>query len=92
MLKNYGDKLIVALNSDQWLINKKGKFFMNFEERKIIIENLSVVDRVIDFEDDSYGSAANALEKTKKLFPNDEIIFANGGDRNKDNIPEMTGI
>ena len=33
-----GDKLIVALNSDKWLVNKKGKFFMPFEERKKIIE------------------------------------------------------
>ena len=24
--KNFGDKLIVALNSDEWLENKKGKF------------------------------------------------------------------
>ena len=29
-----GDKLIVALNSDNWLIDKKGKFFMPFDERK----------------------------------------------------------
>ena len=79
--KDYGNKLIVALNSDQWLIDKKGKFFMPFSERKTIIENLSVVDKVIDFEDDNYGSASNALEKIKKLFPKDEIIFANGGDR-----------
>ena len=86
--KDYGHKLVVALNSDQWLINKKGKFFMPFEERKIIIENLAVVDQVIDFKDDDYGSAVNALEKTKKLFPNDEIIFANGGDRNSGNIHE----
>ena len=32
--KALGDKLIVALNSDSWLINKKGKFFMPFDERK----------------------------------------------------------
>ena len=37
--KKLGDKLIVALNSDKWLINKKGKFFMPFEERSIIIKN-----------------------------------------------------
>jgi cytidyltransferase-like protein len=38
--KKLGDKLIVALNSDEWLINKKGKFFMPFHERKNIVENL----------------------------------------------------
>ena len=50
--KKLGDKLIVALNSDKWLINKKGKFFMPFEERSTIIKNLAMVDEVIDFEDD----------------------------------------
>ena len=81
--KKLGDKLIVALNSDQWLVDKKGKFFMTFNERKSIIENLSMVDDVIDFEDDDVGSATNALIKVK-------IAFANGGDRSKDNISEMS--
>ena len=85
-----GDKLIVALNSDNWLINKKGKYFMPFDERKKIIENIKKVDFVIDFEDDNNGSAINALIKVKKMYPNDDIIFANGGDRNKENIPEMS--
>ena len=87
--KKLGEKLIVALNSDAWLIKKKEKFFMPFEERKIIIENLSMVDEVIDFEDDELGSATQALMKVKKSYPNDEIIFCNGGDRTKNNIPEM---
>ena len=88
--RELGDKLVVALNSDDWLINKKGKFFMPFEERKAIIENLSFVDSVIDFADDDTGSAINALIKVKELYPNDDIAFANGGDRNKGNIPEMS--
>jgi cytidyltransferase-like protein len=88
--KELGDKLIVALNSDEWLINKKGKFFMPFLERKAIVENLSCVDLVVDFEDDELGSATNALIKVKEMYPDDQIIFANGGDRNKENIPEMS--
>ena len=87
--KELGEKLIVALNSDVWLIKKKEKFFMPFEERKIIIENLSMVDEVIDFDDDEFGSASQALIKIKGFYPKDEIIFCNGGDRTKDNIPEM---
>ena len=87
--KSLGDKLIVALNSDNWLINKKGKFFMPFGERKAIIQNLSSVDSVIDFDDDDIGSASNALTKVKEMHPNDIISFANGGDRNDSNIPEM---
>jgi len=87
---NYGDKLIVALNSDNWLVKKKGKFFMTFSERKSIIENLKFVDEVIDFKDDEIGSCIHALEKVKNLYEEDEIYFANGGDRDKKNIPEMT--
>ncbi len=88
--KKLGDMLIVALNSDEWLVNKKGKFFMPFLERKAIVENLSCVDLVIDFKDDALGSATNALNKIKEMYPDDRLIFANGGDRNKDNIPEMS--
>ena len=84
-----GDKLIVAVNSDQWLINKKGKYFMSFLERSNIISNMKVVDQVIDFEDDEEGSCSLGLEKIKKLYPENEIIFCNGGDRQEDNIPEM---
>ena len=40
--KKQGDKLIVALNSDDWLTNKKGQPFMSFEERKTILENFDL--------------------------------------------------
>ena len=46
---------------------------MPFEERKTIVENMSMVDEVINFEDDETGSASQALEKIKGLHPNDEI-------------------
>ena len=42
--------LIVALNDDEWLADKKGKHFMPFVERKTVIENLSMVDSVIGFD------------------------------------------
>ena len=87
--KKYGDYLIIALNSDDWLIAKKGKAFMAFEERKIILENLTNVDEVLDFEDDDKGSAMDALYKIKDKYPDAKITFCNGGDRGKDNIPEM---
>jgi cytidyltransferase-like protein len=88
--KSHGDKLIVALNSDAWLEKKKGKFFMPLHERKSIIEAIKYVDQVISFEDDEKGSCINALEALKKTYPSEEIYFANGGDRDKKNIPEMS--
>ena len=87
--KKLGDKLIVALNDDSWLVEKKGKEFMPFNERKIIIESLNMVDEVIAFENDNEGSCKDALNKIKKNYPNDLVIFCNGGDRGKNNIPEM---
>ena len=87
--KDIGDHLIVALNSDEWLIEKKKKVFMNIEERKNILLNIECVDEVIIFNDDDSGSCIDALEKIKNKYPNEKIIFCNGGDRDKDNIPEM---
>ena len=83
-----GDRLIVALNSDNWLAQKKGQPFMCFGERKEILENLKAVNEVIGF-DDADGSCCDALEQIKLLYPKDRIIFCNGGDRDKTNIPEM---
>tara|TARA_Y100001958_G_C21246163_1_gene576411 strand:+ start:778 stop:1557 length:780 start_codon:yes stop_codon:yes gene_type:complete len=86
--KKLGDKLVVALNSDNWLVNKKGKFFLPFSERKKILESMANVDEVIDFLDDEMGSVINALNDLKNKYPKDNIIFANGGDRIETNIPE----
>tara|TARA_X000000950_G_scaffold276934_1_gene365608 strand:- start:413 stop:1165 length:753 start_codon:yes stop_codon:yes gene_type:complete len=83
-----GTRLIVGINSDEWLIRKKGKYFMPWEERAAIVQELTCVDEVISF-DDSDDTAIHALEQVKLLFPNDQIVFVNGGDRTKDNIPEM---
>ena len=86
--KNLGHALAVGLNSDEWLRRKKGHEFMPWSERSAIIENLKMVDIVFSF-DDSDGSAIDAIKRVKEVYPEDEIIFANGGDRTKDNIPEM---
>jgi len=88
--KEYGEKLIVALNSDEWLERKKGKYFMPYQERSVIVSSISYVDEVINFDDDHMGSCIDALERIKKKYPKDQIYFANGGDRNKENIPEMS--
>jgi len=86
--KLLGDKLIVGVNSDEWLTRKKGSPFMPWEERATIVAALQDVDRVINFNDDD-NSARDAIRKTRQIFPNHQIVFVNGGDRNKDNIPEM---
>lgn len=87
--KALGDQLVVGINSDAWLIRKKGRAFMPFTERAEIIKNLAVVDEVIAF-DDSDGSAKNACYDVKRKYPDDTVVFANGGDRTAKNIPEMS--
>ena len=57
--KKYGDYLVIALNSDDWLREKKGKEFMPFEERKSILKNIKNVDEVISFEDDEKIEVSN---------------------------------
>jgi len=84
-----GMRLIVGVNSDDWLKKKKGRYFMPWEERAAIVGALGFVDEVMAF-DDSDGSAIDCLEQVKALYPNDTIVFVNGGDRTSDNIPEMT--
>lgn len=74
-------KVIVILNSDQWLVNKKGYAFMPFEERKQILLALRDVHNVVEV-DDADGTVCEALIRWKPDY------FGNGGDRKKYNTPE----
>jgi cytidyltransferase-like protein len=87
--KQLGDLLFVGINSDAWLEHKKGRAFMPVEERMAIVGALKSVDQVMTFKDDDLGSATNLLIDLKKQYPYATIIFANGGDRTQNNIPEM---
>ena len=81
------DGVVLLLNSDEWLCRKKGKNFMDFKTRKIICENLKNVIDVLAF-DDADNSAGDGIRKARAKYPHDDLVFANGGDRTKENIPE----
>ena len=87
--KKLGDQLVVGINSDAWLVRKKGRTFMPLKERVTIVKNLKNVDWVMDFndEDDTANNAISKLIASTSI--GSKIIFANGGDRTKENIPEM---
>ena len=85
--KELGDLLIVGLNSDEWLTRKKGKPFMPIDERLSIIRELRVVDLAFAFNDDD-DSSRDLIQKVLELYESD-VVFANGGDRTHDNIPEV---
>ena len=76
-------RLVVIVNSDEWLLKKKGYVFMPWEERAELIGAYDFVDEVVMAKDDN----RTVVESLKEIKPD---IFANGGDRTKENIPEMT--
>ncbi len=86
--KQLGDTLVVGVNSDAWLVRKKGRAFMPWNERMNIVKNIKDVDFVLEFNDDD-GSAKQAIKLARQTWPDHKIIFANGGDRTDANIPEM---
>ena len=86
--KTLGNVLIVGLNSDEWLSRKKGKSFLPYYEREQVLLNLKAVDNVINFDDED-DSAIAAILKVRHFYPNAFIVFANGGDRTDQNIPEL---
>lgn len=74
--------VVVILNTDRWLVNKKGYVFMPFEERKEIIESIKGVKSVVAADDED-GTVSITLGKVHPTH------FANGGDRYVTNTPEM---
>lgn len=85
--KKLGDKLVVILNNDNWLRAKKGYVFISENERKELLEELVCVDQVLITSHPKNPKDMSVCRELSKLRPD---IFANGGDRHKDNIPEAT--
>lgn len=80
-----GNRLIVILNNDNWLMKKKGFAFMPEEERKEILESIKWVDEVVVTEHKKNDKDDSVCRELEEIKPD---IFANGGDRKADNIPE----
>ena len=93
-----GHQVLVGLNSDEWLTRKKGKPFMEWAERKEILESIKYINQVLPFNDDD-DTASDIIEKVVQLYDEQaritvdnagyNIYFANGGDRKKGNVPEL---
>lgn len=86
--RELGNQLIVGLNSDDWLERKKGRSFMPWNERLTIVNNLEMVDETFTFVDDD-DTAKNFIRQVRAHYPDAHLVFANGGDRTANNIPEM---
>ena len=84
--KDFSDYLVVGINTEQGLKNKKGQYFQSWVERAEIIRHLDMVDAVITVPDNDKGSACGAIAKCLEIA--ETVIFCNGGDRGKSNTPE----
>ena len=86
--RSLGDRLLVSVNSDAWLVRKKGRPFMPYTERVQLVAALEYVDEVISF-DDSDDTANGAIFTCVTSKQYRSLVFANGGDRLHDNTPEQ---
>ena len=75
-------RVVIILNSDDWLMRKKGYVFMTFEERKELLEAFDDVKGVVEVNDID-NSVCEALDRIRPHY------FGNGGDRKSDNVPEV---
>tara|TARA_B000000557_G_scaffold256142_1_gene248006 strand:+ start:2324 stop:2746 length:423 start_codon:yes stop_codon:yes gene_type:complete len=83
MAKSLGDILVVIVNNNHQCILKKGKFFMDENDRLEIVKAIKYVDEVV-LSVDQDKTVCKSLELIR---PN---IFANGGDRSSDEVPETS--
>ena len=84
-----GDKLVVILNNDNWLMRKKGFVFMPEEERKDVLEAIAGVDEVILTDHEPDDDDRSVCRMLRRIQPD---VFANGGDRkpDEDPVPEVS--
>jgi glycerol-3-phosphate cytidylyltransferase/D-beta-D-heptose 7-phosphate kinase/D-beta-D-heptose 1-phosphate adenosyltransferase len=83
-----GDWLVVIVNNDCQQLQKKGKIILDENNRTRLMRALRDVHEVV-LSIDEDRTVIKTLEKISKMYPNDELIFANGGDRNScADIPE----
>jgi cytidyltransferase-like protein len=81
--KKLGSLLIVILNSDRFLLNKKGYYFFSVIQRKAILEHLRPIDYVYVF-NPTDPDDMTVCEALRDIHPD---IFAKGGDRSPIGTP-----
>ncbi len=81
--KKMGHKLVVILNNDNWLRQKKGHVFMPQNERKEIVEALGCVDEVVLTKHQKNPKDMSVCQALREIKPH---IFCNGGDRKGKNL------
>lgn len=86
-----GDRLIVIVNNDKQQMLKKGKIILDEQNRVRLMKALRLVDEVILSVDED-PTVINTVEKIAQEHPDDELLFAQGGDRDSDKVNPETDI
>ena len=90
LAKKQGDELFIIVNNDFQRKLKESKVFMNQEERILILNELSITDKVI-LSIDQDRTVCKTLNKIHQKFKDQyDIYFANGGDQKNESIPELS--
>ncbi len=86
-----GDKLLVIVNNDEQQILKKGKIILSQENRARLLNAIKGVDEV-RIAIDTDPPVIETLRQIAQDYPNDELVFANGGDRSAPELVPETGV
>lgn len=86
-----GDKLLVIVNNDEQQILKKGKIILTQENRARLLNAIKGVDEV-RIAIDTDPPVIETLRQIAQDYPNDELVFANGGDRSAPELVPETGV
>jgi len=86
-----GDKLVVIVNNDKQQLIKKGKIILDEKNRLRLISALKYVDDAI-LAIDHDPPVTETIRIIAREHPNDELIFANGGDRSSPEVVPERGV
>lgn len=86
--KSRCDWLTVFVNSDEWLMRKKGYVSVPYDQRASVVQALQCVDAVVPAVDDDDTVCKGLRMLRQQADPDDTIVFMNGGDRDRYNVPE----
>lgn len=85
------DRLIVIVNNDKQQLLKKGKIILDEQNRVRLMKALRDVDEVV-LSIDTDPAVIKTVEMIAKAHPNDQLIFAQGGDRDSDKVNPETDV
>ena len=86
-----GDHVIVIVNNDAQQLLKKGKIILDQENRARLLNALQHVHEVVIAVDND-PTVIETLKQIRSMYPEDELVFANGGDRDGERVVPETEI